>query len=236
MLFYYPTVMLHIYKSAAVLTGLHDALVPEPYRGRNKAIMGGFVRKRAFDVVFSAMILVFLLSWLIPLIALIIKIESKGPTFFKQLRTGKDGTPFYCLKFRSMTINADADVRQACKGDCRVTKVGHFLRKTSLDEFPQFINVLKGEMSVVGPRPHMLLHTQEYSQVIDNFMERHTIMPGITGLAQVCGHRGEIKGLKSMAQRVNADIHYIHHWSFLLDIKIVLLTVWKLVRNDEKAY
>ena len=228
--------MLHIYKSAAVFTGLHDALVPEPYRGRNKAIMGGFVRKRAFDIVFSAMIVVFLLSWLIPLIALIIKLESKGPTFFKQLRKGKDGKTFYCLKFRSMTVNADADVRRASKGDCRVTKVGYFLRKTSLDEFPQFINVLKGEMSVVGPRPHMLRHTQEYSQAIDNFMDRHTIMPGITGLAQVCGHRGEIKELENIAQRVKDDLHYIHNWSFLLDLKIVMLTIWKLAQNDEKAY
>jgi len=228
--------MLFIFQNTAVTTGLHDQLVSESQRGQNKAIIRGFVLKRAFDVVFSTMVVVFLLSWLIPLIALIIKMESKGPTFFKQLRTGKDGNPFYCLKFRSMTVNADADIQRACKGDCRVTKVGYFLRKTSLDEFPQFINVLKGEMSVVGPRPHMLRHTQEYSQVIDNFMDRHTIMPGITGLAQVCGHRGEIKEPENIAQRVKADIHYIHNWSFLLDLKIVILTVCRLAQNDEKAY
>lgn len=228
--------MLHIYNSVAVLTGLHDSLVLEPHRTRNKIVLGRFLRKRAFDIVFSALVIILLLSWLIPLIGLIIKIESKGPTFFKQLRTGKDGKSFYCLKFRSMTVNAAADSQQASKGDNRITKVGSFLRKTSLDELPQFVNVLRGEMSVVGPRPHMLRHTHDYSQAIDNFMDRHRIMPGITGLAQVCGYRGETKELESMVKRVNADIDYIHNWSFLLDLKIVLLTAWKVSRNDSDVF
>jgi putative colanic acid biosynthesis UDP-glucose lipid carrier transferase len=228
--------MLHIYNSVAVLTGLHDSMVQEPHRTRNKVILGRFLRKRAFDVVFSALVVVFLLSWFIPLIAIIIKLESKGPTFFKQLRTGKNGKAFYCLKFRSMTVNADSDTKQASREDNRITKVGSFLRKTSLDELPQFINVLMGEMSVVGPRPHMLRHTHDYSQAIHNFMDRHTIMPGITGLAQVCGYRGETKELESMTKRVNADIQYIYNWSFLLDLKIVVLTVWQMVRNNENAF
>ena len=228
--------MLHIYKSVSLLSGLHDSIVLEPRRTRNKVVLGRFLRKRAFDFAFSALVVVFLLSWLVPLIALLIKLDSKGPTFFKQLRTGKDGKPFYCLKFRSMTVNADADARQASKADPRVTKVGAFLRKTSLDELPQFLNVLRGEMSVVGPRPHMLRHTEDYSQVIDGFMDRHAVVPGITGLAQVYGYRGETKELESMANRVNADIGYIHNWSFLLDLKIVLLTVWQLTRNDRNAF
>jgi putative colanic acid biosynthesis UDP-glucose lipid carrier transferase len=203
---------------------------------KNKLVVRGFLRKRAFDFVFAAFVIVFLLSWVIPLIALLIKMESKGPTFFKQLRTGKQGKSFYCLKFRSMTVNADADTKQASKGDARVTKIGAFLRKTSLDELPQFINVLKGEMSIVGPRPHMLQHTEHYSKAIHNFMDRHLIMPGITGLAQVSGHRGETKELEAMAKRVDADIHYIHNMSCLMDLKIIVLTVVQVFKRNENAF
>lgn len=205
------------------------------HRVQPKAIMKSFARKRAFDVIFSALVVVFLLTWLIPLVALLIKLESKGPTLFKQLRTGKDGKSFYCLKFRSMTINAEADVAQAIKNDSRITRLGAFLRQTSIDELPQFINVLKGEMSIVGPRPHMILHTEKYSKAIHNFMDRHLIMPGITGLAQVSGHRGETKEVEAMAKRVNADIHYLHNWSFWLDVKIVLLTVVQVFKRNENA-
>lgn len=192
--------------------------------------------KRAFDFVFALLVTVLLLSWLIPIIALIIKLDSKGPVFFKQLRTGKDNKPFYCLKFRSMRLNIDSDHKQASKGDNRITKVGAFMRKTSIDELPQFINVLRGEMSVVGPRPHMLLHTEVYSAVIDDFMLRHTVTPGITGLAQVAGHRGETKETAAMVERVNADIWYIKNWSFFLDLKIVFLTICQVVTGSEKAY
>jgi putative colanic acid biosynthesis UDP-glucose lipid carrier transferase len=191
--------------------------------------------KRAFDIFFASLVTVFVLSWLIPLIGIIIKLDSKGPVFFKQLRTGKHGQPFYCLKFRSMTPNTDSDRRQATQGDARITKVGAFLRKTSLDELPQFLNVLWGEMSVVGPRPHMVKHTEDYSLVIDNFMDRHVIMPGITGWAQISGHRGETKETAAMAKRVNADIWYMENWSFLLDLRIVLMT-FACLKGSEKAY
>lgn len=194
------------------------------------------VVKRAFDLCFATLVVILLLSWLVPLIALLIKLDSQGPVFFKQLRTGKGGKPFYCLKFRSMRINADADSRQASRDDNRITKLGAFMRKTSIDELPQFINVLRGEMSVVGPRPHMLRHTEDYSRVIANFMERHLVTPGITGWAQVEGHRGETKETEAMEKRVNADIHYIRNWSFLLDLKIVALTVRQAIRGNENAF
>ena len=192
--------------------------------------------KRVFDVVFALLVTLLLLSWLVPLIAAIIKLDSKGPVFFKQLRTGKDGVPFYCFKFRSMYTNADADNKQASRNDSRITKIGAFMRKTSIDELPQFINVLRGEMSVVGPRPHMLQHTEEYSIAINNFMVRHTVAPGITGLAQITGYRGETKETDAMVKRVNADIHYLQNWSFSLDMKIVCLTVYQAVKGNENAF
>ncbi|UOR06507.1 sugar transferase [Hymenobacter aerilatus] len=195
-----------------------------------------FLRKRAFDLVFASLVAALLLSWLLPLLAILIKLESRGPVLFKQLRTGKDGKPFYCYKLRTMYLNDDSDQRQASRGDSRITKIGGFLRKTSLDELPQFINVLRGEMSVVGPRPHMLQHTMIYSQVIDNFMERHAVVPGITGLAQVAGHRGETRETEAMVKRVHADIFYISNWSFWLDLKIVLLTIRQAVRGHENAF
>ncbi|QCR20992.1 undecaprenyl-phosphate glucose phosphotransferase [Pontibacter sp. SGAir0037] len=194
------------------------------------------VIKRAFDIFFSVFVIVFLLSWLIPIIAIIIKLDSKGPVFFKQLRSGKDNKPFHCLKFRSMTVNKDSDSKQASKGDARITKVGAFIRKTSIDELPQFFNVLMGDMSVVGPRPHMLKHTQDYSQLIDNFMVRHFLTPGITGWAQVNGYRGETKETDSMDKRVEYDIWYLENWSLLLDLKIIFLTVWQAITGDENAF
>jgi putative colanic acid biosynthesis UDP-glucose lipid carrier transferase len=198
--------------------------------------VGALIWKRAFDLVFATLVVVLLLSWLVPLIAIIIKVESKGPTFFKQLRTGQHGKAFYCLKFRSMYLNAEAHSRQASRGDSRVTRVGSFLRKTSLDELPQFINVLRGEMSIVGPRPHMIQHTEVYSKAIHNFMDRHLVMPGITGLAQVSGHRGETKEIAAMAKRVDADIHYLLNWSLWLDVKIVLITVGQVFKSNENAF
>lgn len=195
-----------------------------------------YLRKRLFDIAVALFAVVFVLSWLAPLLALLIKLESRGPVFFKQLRTGRNNKPFYCLKFRSMRLNTDADHKQATKGDKRVTRLGAFMRKTNLDELPQFINVLKGEMSVVGPRPHMLQHTENYASLIENFMVRHQVSPGITGLAQVAGHRGETKDTSAMVQRVNADIHYIQNWSFWLDVKIVLLTLRNCVRGEKNAY
>ena len=216
---------------------MNPALSQDPYPiGESSEIRFPFLKKQIFDFVFAILVLVFLFSWLLPIIALLIKLSSKGPVFFKQLRTGKDGKPFWCLKFRSMTINAGSDTVQARKGDARVTKIGNFLRKSSLDELPQFLNVLKGEMSVVGPRPHMLHHTELYSQTIYNFMDRHKVMPGITGLAQVSGHRGEIKEVDSMVKRVEADIEYIQNQSLQLDLKIVLKTVRQACLGHENAY
>ncbi|OGX80765.1 hypothetical protein BEN49_03360 [Hymenobacter coccineus] len=177
-----------------------------------------------------------LLSWLIPLVALIIRMESKGPVFFKQLRTGKDNKPFYCFKFRSMHVNAEANQKQASRGDARITRVGAIIRKTNIDELPQFLNVLLGEMSIVGPRPHMLKHTEEYAQVVNNFMQRHTVTPGITGLAQVRGFRGETKEVIAMAKRVKVDIWYIKNWSLLLDLKIVVMTVLQAVKGHDNAF
>lgn len=203
---------------------------------RRDILLRVFVRKRLFDIVFAVLVIVLLLSWLVPLIALLIKLESRGPVFFKQLRTGKQGKPFYCLKFRSMVPNSGADTQQAGRGDNRVTKLGAFLRKTSLDELPQFINVLKGEMSVVGPRPHMIYHTQQYSQSIHNFMDRHLITPGITGWAQVTGYRGETRELDAMAKRVEADLHYMRNMSGRMDLKIIMLTVVQVFKRNENAF
>lgn len=195
-----------------------------------------FLRKRLFDFAFALLVTVFLLSWLLPLLAILIKLESRGPVFFKQLRTGKHGLPFYCLKLRSMRLNDDSDSQQATRGDDRITRVGAFLRRTSLDELPQFLNVLRGEMSVVGPRPHMLQHTLHYTKLIDNFMDRHAVAPGITGLAQVAGHRGETREMQAMVERVRADLFYINNWSFGLDVKIVLLTVRQAIFGHENAF
>ncbi|MFC5271565.1 undecaprenyl-phosphate glucose phosphotransferase [Adhaeribacter terreus] len=192
--------------------------------------------KRMFDIVFSLAVIVFLHSWLVPLIAIFIKLDSKGPVFFRQLRSGKNNEPFYCLKFRSMTVNQDSDRKQAKRGDSRITRVGAFMRKTSLDELPQFINVLFGDMSVVGPRPHMLKHTEDYSQVIDKYMVRHFLIPGITGWAQINGLRGETETTEYMEKRINADIWYLENWSLLLDMKIIILTAWQAIRGSEKAF
>jgi exopolysaccharide biosynthesis polyprenyl glycosylphosphotransferase len=203
---------------------------PRPLPSR-KALL-----KRVFDVFFSLLVVVLVLSWLVPVLGLLLKFESRGPVFFKQLRTGKNGKPFYCLKFRSMRLSADAHSRQASRGDSRITRIGAFIRKTSIDELPQFINVLRGDMSVVGPRPHMLQHTEDYARRIANFMDRHAVTPGITGWAQIKGYRGETRELDAMANRVEADIWYLRNASFLLDLRIVGLTVWQVLRGNENAF
>ncbi len=192
--------------------------------------------KRVFDIVFSSAVIIFILSWLTPIIAILIKIGSKGPVFFKQSRNGFNYEEFECYKFRSMTPNKDAHLFQATKGDLRVTKIGKFIRKTSIDELPQFFNVLFGDMSVVGPRPHMVSHTNMYAKRIDKFMVRHFVKPGITGLAQVKGFRGEIETDKDIINRVKFDIFYVENWSLLLDLKIVIQTFFNAVKGEEKAY
>ncbi|MCK8523317.1 undecaprenyl-phosphate glucose phosphotransferase [Aquimarina sp. D1M17] len=190
--------------------------------------------KRTFDILLSLFVLIGILSWLTPLIALLIQLESKGPVFFKQRRNGLDYREFYCYKYRSMKPSTSAN--QATRGDARVTRVGKFIRRTSIDELPQFINVLKGDMSVVGPRPHMVKHNEEFAKRVDKFMVRHFVKPGITGLAQVSGFRGEIETNKDIINRVKYDIFYVENWSLLLDIKIVVLTAINAVKGEEKAY
>lgn len=192
--------------------------------------------KRLFDILFSSIVVIFILSWLTPIIAILIKLESKGPVFFKQSRNGFNYKEFDCYKFRSMTPNKVANLHQATRGDQRVTKVGKFIRKTSIDELPQFFNVLFGDMSVVGPRPHMVSHTNMYAKKIDKFMVRHFVKPGITGLAQVSGYRGEVETDKDIIGRVKYDIFYIENWSLLLDIKIITQTFVNAIKGEEKAY
>lgn len=192
--------------------------------------------KRIFDLVFSFLFLVFVMSWLLPILFVIIKLDSPGPLFFKQPRSGKGNRTFQCLKFRTMIVNHMADTLQATPTDNRITRVGRVLRKTSLDELPQFFNVFLGSMSVVGPRPHMLKHTEEYSKLIEQFMGRHYIKPGVTGLAQCMGYRGETRTLSDMQNRVRLDRYYIENWSFGLDMKIIFLTIVGLIRGSDKAF
>ena len=191
--------------------------------------------KRAFDITVSGVICLCFLPF-IPIIALIIKIQSPGPIFFRQARTGLNGDTFMCLKFRSMHVNKDSDKAQATKNDPRKFAFGNFMRKTNIDEFPQFINVLKGDMSIVGPRPHMLYHTEVYGSLIDKYMVRHFSKPGITGWAQVTGFRGETKELWQMEERIKRDIWYIENWSFWLDIRIIFLTAKSIICPDKNAY
>lgn len=192
--------------------------------------------KRIFDIVFSVLIILFILSWLTPLLAILIKLDSKGPIFFKQRRNGLNYEEFICYKFRSMRLNPIADLEQVQKNDPRITRLGRFIRKTSIDELPQFFNVLLGDMSVVGPRPHMVSHTEMYAKSIDKFMVRHFIKPGITGLAQINGYRGEVETEKDIINRVRFDIFYLENWTILLDLKIIFKTVINAIKGEEKAY
>ncbi len=191
--------------------------------------------KRAFDLTFTAVVLLFSPLVFIP-VAIAIKTSSPGPIFFKQKRTGYRGREFWCYKFRTMRVNSDSDKLQASKDDPRKTAVGNFLRRTSIDELPQFINVLMGNMSVVGPRPHMLKHTEEYSRLIDKYMVRHYIKPGITGWAQINGYRGQTEKLWQMERRVEHDVWYIEHWSALLDVKIIFRTVYNAIHGEKNAF
>jgi putative colanic acid biosynthesis UDP-glucose lipid carrier transferase len=192
--------------------------------------------KRLFDLVFSTLFLVTLFPIILLVVAIGIKISSPGPIFFRQRRSGRMGKEFDCFKFRSMAINSQSDSIQATQDDPRVTPFGRFLRKTSIDELPQFINVFLGDMSVVGPRPHMLLHTEKYSEIINKYMVRHYVKPGITGWAQVTGFRGEIHSAEEMANRIKQDIWYIEHWSLQLDLYIIARTIYNVVKGDKKAY
>jgi putative colanic acid biosysnthesis UDP-glucose lipid carrier transferase len=191
--------------------------------------------KRVFDIFFSVLVILLLLSWLVPLLAILIKIESKGPVFFKQGRPGINEKEFFCFKFRSMMVNQTTE-KEASKNDPRVTKIGRFIRKTSLDEMPQFLNVLIGDMSVVGPRPHLWSQNKAYGNRIKKYMMRHYVKPGITGLAQVKGCRGEIENDEEMKSRIKYDIFYIENWSLIMDIKIIFQTVINIFQGEDKAY
>lgn len=231
-------------------------IVPEFYRNVKKSMVMDFLEsvplltirreplqafynralKRSFDLVFSSVVLCTIFPILYVLIGFLIKRSSPGPIFFKQKRTGLYGHDFECYKFRTMRVNDQADTMQAVKDDPRKTKIGDFLRRTNLDEFPQFINVFKGDMSVVGPRPHMLKHTEQYSALIDKYMVRHLVKPGVTGWAQVTGYRGETKTLEQMEGRVKRDVWYIENWTFFLDLKIIVVTLVNMFRGDKNAY
>ena len=192
--------------------------------------------KRVFDVIFSLLVILLVLSWLIPVIFLFTRVESRGSLFFRQLRHGYNKKAFYCYKFRSMSLNLEADLKMCTRNDMRVTKVGRILRKTSMDELPQFFNVLLGDMSVVGPRPHMEAHTKEFSKSVDKYLVRHYAKPGITGLAQIKGYRGEIEKPSDIINRTRYDIFYLEKWSPWLDLKIIYSTVRNLITGEEKAF
>ncbi|MCB9202264.1 MAG: exopolysaccharide biosynthesis polyprenyl glycosylphosphotransferase [Flavobacteriales bacterium] len=193
------------------------------------------VIKRSFDVVISLLVIIGVFSWLFPLIMLVIYIDSGRPIFFLQKRSGYKGEDFYCYKFRTMVINKHSDIKHTVKGDSRITKLGVLLRKTSIDELPQFFNVLKGDMSLVGPRPHMIVQNEYYSDIINRYNLRHYVKPGITGLAQIKGYRGEINSNIDMERRITADVFYIKNWSFSLDLVIMFKTLYKMIVGDKNA-
>ncbi|HVW62113.1 MAG TPA: exopolysaccharide biosynthesis polyprenyl glycosylphosphotransferase, partial [Puia sp.] len=207
------------------------SLRPEPLED-----LGNSIRKRVFDILFSLVVIIFVLSWLTPLIAILIKLSSPGPVFFRQWRSGKDNKPFRVIKFRSLAVNEDAHTKQVTRGDSRITPLGKFLRKSNLDELPQFFNVLAGSMSVVGPRPHMLRQTETYSKILGQYMIRHFVKPGVTGWAQVSGFRGEIKREDQLRKRIEHDIWYLEHWNPWLDIRIIFLTLYITFKGDKNAF
>jgi len=207
------------------------SLRPEPLEDSGNAM-----KKRCFDILFALFVIVFILSWLTPIMAILIKLNSKGPVFFVQERSGKDNRQFKCFKFRTLAVNKEANTQQVTRNDSRITPLGRFLRKSNLDELPQFINVLLGDMSVVGPRPHMLAHTETYSRLLEEYMVRHFVKPGVTGWAQVNGFRGEIRGQEQLRDRIGHDIWYMENWSLWLDMKVIFLTVYTTIKGDKNAF
>lgn len=192
--------------------------------------------KRGFDIVVSLCFLCLVFPFVLLFVFILTECTMPGKLFFVQKRTGLNGKTFKCYKFRSMRQNPLSEVRQATKGDERVTRWGYIMRKTSLDETPQFINVLMGDMSIVGPRPHMLKHTDEFTQMVDDYMLRHQVKPGVTGWSQVNGFRGEIKKVEDIRNRVKYDLWYIDNWSFLLDLRIIFKTMTLCFGNDSHAH
>ena len=200
-----------------------------PFRGANG------LAKRASDIVLALLILL-LIAPLLLVMAIAVKLTSPGPVIFKQRRYGLDGEEILVYKFRSMTVTEDGPtIKQAEKGDSRITPLGAFMRRTSIDELPQFVNVLQGRMSIVGPRPHAIAHNELYRKLIKGYMVRHKVRPGITGWAQVNGYRGETNTLDKMQGRIDYDLDYLRNWSLRLDLHIILKTI-RLVLKDEKAH
>lgn len=222
----FKKIMVEYYGNIPVIT-----MRPEPLDNLYNRI-----QKRIFDIVIASLFFLLVGWWLFIIIGVFIKLTSKGPVFFVQKRSGEQNREFWCYKFRSMKVNKLADVQQATKNDPRITPIGRILRRTNLDELPQFYNVLIGDMSVVGPRPHMLKHTEEYSKIVNNFMVRHFVKPGITGAAQANGYRGDTTDPELMRKRVQYDVWYLENWSFWLDVKIVFLTVWSMLKGNENAF
>lgn len=223
-------------KSSKVEVAFYENTPVLMFRTEPLELVVNRLAKKAFDIVFSTFVILLIFPWLFPVIMLIIKLESPGPIFFKQERSGRDNRTFMCFKFRSMYVNGLAHKKQAEKGDSRITKFGAFIRKTSIDELPQFFNVFYGDMSVVGPRPHMVNLAKEYSDLINNYLVRQYAKPGITGWAQVNGYRGETKVLSDMENRVEYDIWYIENWSLLLDVKIIIKTIINVFKGEDNAY
>ncbi len=197
---------------------------------------GNRIKKRAVDIILSTFVIVFILSWLVPLMALLIKLDSRGPVFFIQLRSGKNNQPFRCIKFRSLRLNSEADSKQVTRDDNRITKLGRIMRKSNIDELPQLFNIFLGDMSVVGPRPHMLKHTEQFAELYKEYMIRHFVKPGLTGWAQVNGYRGEIKENDLLRKRVEFDTWYMENWSLYLDIRIIMLTIVVTIKGDKNAF
>ncbi|MCQ2157795.1 MAG: undecaprenyl-phosphate glucose phosphotransferase [Bacteroidales bacterium] len=232
--FYVPDLEGYLNRSMSIMEIGHSivmSLRDEPLANPLNAFV-----KRSLDILLSSLFLCTVFPIVFIFVAIGTAISSPGPVFFRQIRTGYKGKPFTMLKFRSMKVNADADLKQATEEDPRKTKFGDFLRRTSIDEVPQLINVLKGDMSLIGPRPHMVYHTEMYNKLVDEFMVRHFVRPGLTGWAQVNGQRGETKEVSRMAERVKCDIWYIEHWSLGLDIKIFFMTIIQILSGDEQAY
>ena len=192
--------------------------------------------KRLVDILFSLTFLCLVFPFILILVLVMTTVTMPGRIFFVQKRTGLNGKIFKCIKFRSMRVNSESHHKQATYGDRRITKWGFFMRKTNIDETPQFINVLLGDMSIVGPRPHMVKHTDEYSEVVEGYMQRHFVKPGVTGLSQIKGYRGEITKLSDIRNRVRLDVFYIKHWSLRMDMSIIIRTFFKCFGNDRKAY
>ncbi len=197
---------------------------------------GNRIKKRAVDIIFSTFVIVFIFSWLIPIMAILIKLDSRGTIFFIQLRSGKNNQPFRCLKFRSLRMNDEADSKQVSRNDERITRLGRFMRKTNIDELPQFFNIFLGDMSVVGPRPHMLKHTEHFAELYKEYMIRHFVKPGLTGWAQVNGLRGEIRDNEFLKKRVEYDTWYMENWSLYFDMRIIVLTILLTIKGDKNAF